>query len=97
MIFRGTDTTALLTEWIMAELVLNPDIQSKLHQELALAVGDKNVTDADVAKLPYLQAVLKETLRLHPPGPLLSWSRMSNSAITWWSHPTRQPWSTCGP
>ena len=81
MIFRGTDTTALLTEWIMAELVLNPDIQSKLHQELVLAVGDKNVTDADVAKLPYLQAVLKETLRLHPPGPLLSWARMSTSDV----------------
>ncbi|XP_022772388.1 cytochrome P450 78A7-like [Durio zibethinus] len=81
MIFRGTDTTALLTEWIMAELVLNPDIQSKLHQELVLAVGDKRVTDADVAKLPYLQAVVKETLRLHPPGPLLSWARLSTSDV----------------
>ncbi|XP_007020207.2 PREDICTED: cytochrome P450 78A7 [Theobroma cacao] len=81
MIFRGTDTTALLTEWIMAELVLNPDIQFKLHQELVLAVGDITVTDADVAKSPYLQAVVKETLRLHPPGPLLSWARMSTSDV----------------
>ncbi|XWS21841.1 hypothetical protein CRYUN_Cryun30bG0090200 [Craigia yunnanensis] len=81
MIFRGTDTTALLTEWIMAELVLNPDIQSKLHQELVLAVGDKSLSDADVAKLPYLQTVLKETLRLHPPGSLLSWARMSTSDV----------------
>ncbi|MBA0788373.1 hypothetical protein Gotri_026741 [Gossypium trilobum] len=81
MIFRGTDTTALLTEWIMAELVLNPEIQSKLHQELVVAVGDKSVTDADVANLPYLQAVVKETLRLHPPGPLLSWARVSTSDV----------------
>ncbi|TYI77276.1 hypothetical protein E1A91_D06G133400v1 [Gossypium mustelinum] len=81
MIFRGTDTTALLTEWIMAELVLNPEIQSKLHQELVVAVGDKRVTDADVANLPYLQAVVKETLRLHPPGPLLSWARISTSDV----------------
>ncbi|KAB2025145.1 hypothetical protein ES319_D06G131800v1 [Gossypium barbadense] len=81
MIFRGTDTTALLTEWIMAELVLNPEIQSKLHQELVVAVGDKSVTDADVANLPYLQAVVKETLRLHPPGPLLSWARISTSDV----------------
>ncbi|XVF29908.1 hypothetical protein REPUB_Repub16aG0011000 [Reevesia pubescens] len=81
MIFRGTDITALLTEWIMAELVLKPDIQSKLHQELVLAVRDKSVTDADVAKLPYLQAVVKETLRLHPPGPLLSWARISKSDV----------------
>ncbi|TYH66737.1 hypothetical protein ES332_D06G143700v1 [Gossypium tomentosum] len=81
MIFRGTDTTALLTEWIMAELVLNREIQSKLHQELVVAVGDKSVTDADVANLPYLQAVVKETLRLHPPGPLLSWARISTSDV----------------
>lgn len=81
MIFRGTDTTALLTEWILAELVLNPEIQSKLHQELVAAVGDKSVTDSDVANLPYLQAVVKETLRLHPPGPLLSWARISTSDV----------------
>ncbi|XP_059453481.1 cytochrome P450 78A7-like [Corylus avellana] len=81
MIFRGTDTTALLTEWVMAELVVNYDAQNKLHHELDFLVGNKNVTDADVAKLPYLQAVIKETLRLHPPGPLLSWARISTSDV----------------
>ncbi|OIT27205.1 PREDICTED: cytochrome P450 78A7-like [Nicotiana attenuata] len=81
MIFRGTDTTALLTEWVMAELVLNQKIQEKLHNELETIVGNENVTDAHIAKLPYLQAVIKETLRLHPPGPLLSWSRLSISDV----------------
>ncbi|KAJ4965364.1 hypothetical protein NE237_017213 [Protea cynaroides] len=81
MIFRGTDTTALLTEWVMAELVLNPDVQAKLQEELDLVVGDKGVTDADVVNLPYLQSVLKETLRIHPPGPLLSWARLSTSDV----------------
>ncbi|CAK7346696.1 unnamed protein product [Dovyalis caffra] len=80
MIFRGTDTTALLTEWIMAELVLNPEIQAKLRNELSI-VGNRSVTEADVAKLPYLQAVIKETLRVHPPGPLLSWARLSTSNV----------------
>ncbi|KAF5187932.1 Cytochrome p450 [Thalictrum thalictroides] len=74
MIFRGTDTTSLLTEWVMAELVLNPNIQAKLQKELDRVVGNKSVTDADIANLPYLQAVVKETLGVHPPGPLLSWS-----------------------
>ncbi|XP_057770219.1 cytochrome P450 78A7-like [Salvia miltiorrhiza] len=82
MIFRGTDTTALLTEWIMAELVLHPEVQSKMRQELDHVVGTRNVTDADMARLPYLQAVVKETLRLHPPGPLLSWARLSTSDVT---------------
>lgn len=82
MIFRGTDTTALLTEWVMAELVLNPKVQAKLHEELHLAtLTNKAITDADVAKLPYLQAVIKEVLRVHPPGPLLSWARLSTSDV----------------
>ncbi|KAK3009743.1 hypothetical protein RJ639_014540 [Escallonia herrerae] len=81
MIFRGTDTTALLTEWVMAELVLNQEVQAKLHKELDAALGGRSVTDADVARLPYLQAVVKETLRVHPPGPLLSWARLSTSDV----------------
>ncbi|PRQ39078.1 putative 5-O-(4-coumaroyl)-D-quinate 3'-monooxygenase [Rosa chinensis] len=81
MIFRGTDTTALLTEWAMAELILNPETQDKLYKEIHSLVGERSVTDADVARLPYLQAVVKETLRVHPPGPLLSWARLSTSDV----------------
>ncbi|KAJ4952667.1 hypothetical protein NE237_029499 [Protea cynaroides] len=81
MIFRGTDTTALLTEWVMTELAMNPDIQAKLQQELDKLVGDKGVTDADMVNLPYLQSVIKDTLRIHPPGPLLSWARLSTSDV----------------
>ncbi|KAL8512818.1 hypothetical protein ACS0TY_019087 [Phlomoides rotata] len=79
MIFRGTNTTALLTEWVMAELVLYPEVQSKLRVEIDGAGG---LSDAQVATLPYLQAVVKETLRIHPPGPLLSWARLSTSDVS---------------
>lgn len=59
MIFRGTDTIALLTEWVMAELMLHPEVQAKLRVEIDYAVGDKpQLTDADVATLPYLQATV---------------------------------------
>ncbi|XP_028783247.1 cytochrome P450 78A7-like [Neltuma alba] len=82
MVFRGTDTTALLTEWAMAELILNPKVQDKLYSEIYGIVGDEGiVTDADVARMPYLQAVVKESLRVHPPGPLLSWARLSTSDV----------------
>ncbi|RDX73660.1 Cytochrome P450 78A7, partial [Mucuna pruriens] len=82
MIFRGTDTTALLTEWVMAELILNQQVQTRLRDELDRVVGNKReVTDADVIKLPYLEAIVKETLRLHPIGPLLSWARLSTSDV----------------
>lgn len=78
MIFRGTDTVAVLMEWILARLVLHPDVQSKVRDEVYEVVGrSRAVTESDLTELPYLAAVVKEVLRLHPPGPLLSWSRLS--------------------
>ncbi|KAI5056024.1 hypothetical protein GOP47_0029545 [Adiantum capillus-veneris] len=78
MIFRGTDTMAILTEWILAELVLNPHIQVKLHAEVMATQRDGcELRDVDIARMPYLQAVVKEALRMHPPGPLLSWARLA--------------------
>ncbi|XP_002979636.2 cytochrome P450 78A4 [Selaginella moellendorffii] len=87
MIFRGTDTVALLTEWILAELVLHPEIQSKLREEIASVVGGKSeVAESDLHKMVYLQAVVKETLRMHPPGPLLSWARLAIHDVTLAGH-----------
>ncbi|KAK6137075.1 hypothetical protein DH2020_029186 [Rehmannia glutinosa] len=78
MIFRGTDTVAVMIEWILARLVLHPDVQSKVHHELDKVIGrSRAVTESDITDMVYLTAVVKEVLRLHPPGPLLSWSRLS--------------------
>ncbi|KAK4265041.1 hypothetical protein QN277_026144 [Acacia crassicarpa] len=78
MIFRGTDTVAILLEWIMARMVLHQDIQFKVRQEIDTCVAEHgHVRDSDIPNLPYLQAIVKESLRLHPPGPLLSWARLT--------------------
>ncbi|KAJ7004654.1 cytochrome P450 78A4-like [Populus alba x Populus x berolinensis] len=78
MIFRGTDTVALLLEWIMARMVVHPEIQAKAQEELDTCIGShREVQDSDIPNLPYLRAVVKEVLRLHPPGPLLSWARLA--------------------
>ncbi|XXG49881.1 hypothetical protein AAC387_Pa02g3934 [Persea americana] len=78
MIFRGTDTVAILLEWTMARMVLHPDIQAKAQQELDTWIGDsRQVRDSDISNLKYLQAIVKEVLRMHPPGPLLSWARLA--------------------
>ena len=78
MIFRGTDTVAILLEWVLARMVLHPDIQAKAQSEIDAVVGaDRMVSDSDIPRLPYLQAIVKETLRMHPPGPLLSWARLA--------------------
>ncbi|RRT79270.1 hypothetical protein B296_00005187 [Ensete ventricosum] len=78
MIFRGTDTVAILLEWIMARMVVHQEIQRRAQSELDAVVGtSRAVADADIPDLPYLQSIVKETLRLHPPGPLLSWARLA--------------------
>ncbi|PRQ16358.1 putative flavonoid 3'-monooxygenase [Rosa chinensis] len=79
MIFRGTDTVAILLEWILARMVLHPEIQAKAQSEIDTAVGSPtlSVSDSDLPNLPYLRAIVKETLRMHPPGPLLSWARLA--------------------
>ncbi|CAL4978722.1 unnamed protein product [Urochloa decumbens] len=69
MLVAGTDTTYTLLEWAMAELVNHPTQMRKLQDEVRTAAG--GITEDDLPRLPYLKAVIKETLRLHPPGPLL--------------------------
>ncbi|XP_057961819.1 cytochrome P450 78A5-like [Malania oleifera] len=82
MIFRGTDTVAILLEWILARMVLHPEIQSKAQSEIDAVVGNyRPVSDSDIPSLPYLQNIVKETLRLHPPGPLLSWARLAAADV----------------
>ncbi|KAJ1383760.1 Cytochrome P450 [Sesbania bispinosa] len=68
----GTDTTSYAIEMAMAELMHNPNTMSKAKMELEQTIGIGNpIEESDIARLPYLQAIIKETLRLHPPGPLL--------------------------
>ncbi|KAI9076674.1 hypothetical protein K1719_041439 [Acacia pycnantha] len=68
----GTDTSTSTLEWGMAELLRNPRAMSKAKAELEEIIGTgKPVEESDIARLPYLQAVLKETFRLHPPAPFL--------------------------
>mgnify|MGYP002775110569 CR=1 FL=1 len=48
MIFRGTDTTAILMEWILLEMVKNPHIQARAHAELDAVVGPgRHVRESD--------------------------------------------------
>ena len=56
----------------MAELMHNPEVLSKAQLELNEVIGKGNpVEESDIARLPYLQAIIKETFRMHPAGPLL--------------------------
>ncbi|XP_065870137.1 probable (S)-N-methylcoclaurine 3'-hydroxylase isozyme 2 [Euphorbia lathyris] len=67
----GTDTTTTTIEWAMAELVRNKQAMEKLEQELEREINNKTINESHVSQLPYLNACIKETLRIHPPAPFL--------------------------
>lgn len=68
----GTESTASTIEWAMTALLANPDSMSKVKSELDQIVEQqRQFKEGDINDLPYLQAVIKETLRLHPPVPFL--------------------------
>ncbi|KAK8602265.1 hypothetical protein V6N12_052079 [Hibiscus sabdariffa] len=77
----GTDTTSNTIEWAMAELLRNPQVLHKAKKEMEQAVGKgKPIEESDINRLPYLQAVIKETFRMHPTAPLLVPRRASSDA-----------------
>ncbi|KAL2933105.1 Cytochrome P450 71A4 [Bienertia sinuspersici] len=68
----GTDTTYAVLEWAMTELLKHPQVMEKLQNEVREIAGEKeHLREDDLEKMKYLKAVIKETLRLHPPVPLL--------------------------
>ncbi|KAJ8771505.1 hypothetical protein K2173_026682 [Erythroxylum novogranatense] len=66
----GTDTTTVTVEWAMAELIKNKEAMSKVRQELR-EFNQNPIKECQVGQLQYLNACVKETLRLHPPVPFL--------------------------
>ncbi|XP_049369477.1 (S)-N-methylcoclaurine 3'-hydroxylase isozyme 1-like [Solanum verrucosum] len=69
----GTESTTATSEWMLVELLRNPQALQKLRDEISQVVGGGKgiIKESDLPSLPYLDACFKETLRLHPPGPLL--------------------------
>ncbi|KAL0283200.1 UNVERIFIED_CONTAM: Flavonoid 3'-monooxygenase [Sesamum angustifolium] len=70
IIIVGTDTSAATIEWVMADCMHNPEVIEKAQKELNEVVGLNNIVeDFHIPKLVYLDAVIKETLRIRPIGP----------------------------
>jgi cytochrome P450 len=66
--FAGQDTTATTIAYSLWELGRHPDLQAKVAAEVA-ALPDRSLTPDDVPQLGYTVQVLRESLRLCPPGP----------------------------
>uniref|UniRef100_A0A0E0LTV4 Cytochrome P450 n=1 Tax=Oryza punctata TaxID=4537 RepID=A0A0E0LTV4_ORYPU len=68
----GSDTSSSTVEWAMAELLRNPLSMAKACDELQRLIGSRRrIEESDIGRLPYLQAIIKETFRLHPAVPFL--------------------------
>ncbi|KAI6154234.1 cytochrome P450 [Pisolithus tinctorius] len=65
LLIVGYETMSITLTWALLELAGNPDIQNKLRQELVM-FGEEPTYDQLQSSLPYLDAVLHETLRVHP-------------------------------
>ncbi|KAM3322660.1 hypothetical protein P3S67_003811 [Capsicum chacoense] len=73
MVLVASDTTAIHLNWVMATLLNHRDAMKKVQDELETNVGrNRWVEESDIKDLVYFQTVVKETLRLYPPAPLLA-------------------------
>nr|BAC43460.1 putative cytochrome P450 [Arabidopsis thaliana] len=73
MFIGGTSTSSTLLEWIMTELIRNPNVMKKLQDEIRSTIRPHGsyIKEKDVENMKYLKAVIKEVFRVHPPLPLI--------------------------
>ncbi|XP_027342819.1 cytochrome P450 71D9-like [Abrus precatorius] len=68
----GSDTSSVTITWAMAEMIRNPSIMKRVQAEVReVFKKEGKPNESGLENLKYLKCVVKETLRLHPPGPLL--------------------------
>lgn len=78
----GSGTSATTVDWGMSEMMKNPRVMKEAQSEVRRVFhGKSNVDETHIHELKYLRAVVKETLRLHPPAPLLVPKECSQSCV----------------
>jgi len=76
----GHETSAVTLTWVLYELSLNQEIQKKAREEVDFVLNGKSDPDwDDVSKLDYIQMIVKETLRKHPP--VIATARMAAEPV----------------
>ncbi|CAL4978725.1 unnamed protein product [Urochloa decumbens] len=91
MFTAGSDTPATVLEWAMAELLNHPAEMRKLQEEIRAAIrsDDDHITEDHLDKLHFLKPVLKETLRLHMPAPLVPRESVEDTELLGYRVPAR--------
>ncbi|XP_076918898.1 cytochrome P450 93A3-like [Bidens hawaiensis] len=82
ILIAGTDTSAITIEWALAELINHPNIMKKAVEEIDQVIGkNRLIQESDIPNLPFLQAIVKESLRLHPTIPLIPRSSTQDCTV----------------
>ncbi|KOB64900.1 Cytochrome P450 [Operophtera brumata] len=73
LLLAGTDTSAVGSAFTSLMLARHPEVQNNVYEEIREVFGDSNrsVSAEDLPRLKYLEAVIKESLRLYPPAPII--------------------------
>ena len=66
LFFAGHETTSGALTWMWYLLSRNPEVETRLHEEITGGVGDGPITVEALGQLPYLEMVVKESMRILP-------------------------------
>jgi cytochrome P450 len=72
LFLAGHETTAQMLTWTWYALSQSPTVEKRLEEELTSVLGTGPIEATDVARLPYMQAVMNEVLRLYPPAYIMA-------------------------
>ncbi|KAF8016163.1 hypothetical protein BT93_H1624 [Corymbia citriodora subsp. variegata] len=72
LISAGTESSSTTVEWAMSEMLKNPNVMAKAQNEIRQVLkGKDRVQESDIKELNYLNCIIKETFRMHPPPPFI--------------------------
>lgn len=87
LFLAGHETTAIVLSWTWHLLAQHPLVRDRLVAELFDELERRPATVADLPRLPYADAVLKEAIRLYPPAYVLGREAVADCEIGGWQIP----------
>jgi cytochrome P450 len=83
LFLAGHETTAIALSWTLLLLAKNPEAEAKLRAEIA-GLGDRLPGAADLHRLPFTEAVVKEGLRMYPPAYVIGREALADCELGGW-------------